>query len=271
MHPILIGSRGGFAITGYGFMLALSFMIGIYLATRRAKKAGINPNQIVDLTIWIIIAAIVGSRFLYVIYHLDEFKGRWLDMINPIQSTGEFGIAGLTMLGGVVLAIVVGLFYLRYKKMPVLGTCDIVIPSLALGIFITRIGCFLNGCCFGKETTLPWGVTFTNPHCAVAYELLNKPIHPTQLYSSFYGLVIFVALLLVEKHKKFDGFLFFLFLILYGLSRFLVDFVRYYDNYFGEFFGVNITINQVISLAMIVVGTTFLVINNSKLKKNIKK
>jgi len=171
------------------------------------------------------------------------------------------------MLGGVVLAIVVGFVYLRRKKMPFLRTSDTIIPSVALGIFLTRIGCFFNGCCHGIESNVPWAVTFSDPHCAVVYNMLNKPLHPAQLYSSFYGLFIFIVLLIVERYKKFDGMLFFLFLICYGLSRFLVDFVRYYDNYFGNFFGVDITVNQVISLGMVLVGMVFLVINYTKLKK----
>ncbi|MBN1352408.1 prolipoprotein diacylglyceryl transferase [candidate division KSB1 bacterium] len=269
MHPILIGSPDGFAIRSYGFMLALSFMIGIWLATRRAKKIGVDPNQIMDLSIWIIIAAIVGSRLLYVIYHLDEFKGRWTATFNPFQG-GQVGIGGLTMLGGVVLAIITAYFYMRRKKMSFLLTADVMIPSLALGIFLTRIGCFLNGCCYGLKTDLPWGVTFTNEYCAVANEFMNVPLHPTQLYAAFYGLLILGVVLFAEKYKKFDGMLFFIFLIFYGLSRFLVEFVRYQDNYFAIIGGVKITINQVISLLMIIAGAAFLVIKNNKIKKSKK-
>lgn len=269
MHPILIGSPSGFAIRSYGFMLALSFMLGIYLAARRARKAGIDPEHIMNLSIWIIVASIIGSRFLYVVYHLNEFKGHWLDTVNPFQN-GQIGIGGLTMLGGVVLAIVVAYIYMRNKKMPFLLTCDTLIPSFALGIFLTRIGCFLNGCCHGVETNVPWAVTFTNNYCAVAPHLLDKPLHPTQLYSSLYGFIIFFVTLLVDKHKKFDGMLFYLFLVLYGVSRFLVELVRYHDNYFCVLGGMEITINQIISLIMVLFGAIFLAINMNKMKKSKK-
>lgn len=267
MHPIIIGSETSrFAIHGYGLMLALSFMLGIWMATYRAKKQGIDPNLIMDLSIWIVVAAIVGSRFLYVIYHLEEFQGHWLDTINPFQSSGKIGIAGLTMLGGVVLAIIVSLGFMKIKKMSILKICDIMIPSLALGIFLTRIGCFLNGCCHGIETHLPWGVTFTDPYCAVDPSLLGTSLHPTQLYSSFYGLVIMLILLFIERFKKFDGLLFFVFFILYGISRFLVDMVRFYETS-AIVDGLGITINQTISLIMILIGVVFILYKYYKIKK----
>lgn len=267
MHPIIIGSESSrFALHGYGLMLALSFMLGILLGMRRARKVGVDPNSIMDLSVWIVIAAIIGSRFLYVIYHLDEFRGHWLDTISPFQSSGQIGIAGLSMLGGVVLAMVVAILYLKIKKLPILKTCDILVPSVALGLFLTRIGCFLNGCCHGIPSDLPWAVTFTNPYSACANELLHVPIHPTQLYSSLAGLTIFGILLLVERFKKFDGFLFFLFLVLYGIKRFFIDMVRYYESQV-MLGGLGITINQGISVVMFFTGVVLLGVYYFKLKK----
>ncbi|MBN2092549.1 prolipoprotein diacylglyceryl transferase [candidate division KSB1 bacterium] len=268
MHPIILGSESSrFAIHGYGLMLALSFLLGILLATYRAKKAGIAPEKIMDLSVWIVISAIVGSRFLYVIYHVEEFRGHWMDTINPFQSSGRIGIAGLTMLGGVVLAVIVSVIYFKVKKLPVLKTCDVMIPSVGLGIFLTRIGCFLNGCCHGLPTDLPWGVTFTNPYSACLPEYLNVPIHPTQIYSSIYGLLILGILLFVDRYKKRDGTLFFLFFILYGISRFSVDFVRYYEN--SAMVGnLGITVNQGISLLMFLTGVAGLVFLNFHKNKN---
>jgi len=188
---------GAFELRAYGLALAISFLLGILLAIKRGKKRGIDSNNIMDLAVLIVIGAIVGSRFLYVIAHLDEFKGRWLDTINPFQSTGQIGIAGLTMLGGVILALILSIIYLRVKKLPVLKFADAIMPSVALGIFITRIGCFLNGCCFGLPTTGPFGVIF--PPDSVAGSLYpHIHIHPTQLYSSLDGLLILVLLFMVE-------------------------------------------------------------------------
>jgi phosphatidylglycerol:prolipoprotein diacylglycerol transferase len=123
--------------------------VRIWLATRRAKNRGINPNDIMDLSVIILISSIVGSRLMYVVFHLDEFRGRWLDTINPFQSDGQIGLAGLTLLGGVLLAFISSYLFLRHRKLSFLKFADVVMPSVGLGIFLTRIGCFLNGCCFG--------------------------------------------------------------------------------------------------------------------------
>lgn len=266
MHSKLF-QIGPLEIHSYGLMLAISFLIGIYFSMYRAKKHSIDPNKIIDLSVVIVISAIFGARLLYVIFHLDEFKGHWLDTINPFQSSGQVGIAGLTMLGGFIAAVSFGLLYLKIKKLPVLKIADIVVPAIGLGSFITRIGCFLNGCCFGKPTNASWGMVF--PHDSPAgYCFPGQTIHPAQLYSSLYGLIIFGLVLLLERYKKFDGFLLYLFFILYGFSRFIVDFFRYYENSMiivrlGNF---SISVNQGISILMILLGGIFICINLMRIR-----
>lgn len=268
MHSKLF-QIGSLEIPSYGLALAISFLIGIYFSMYRAKKQAIDPNKIVDLSVIIVISAILGSRFLYVIFHLDEFRGHWLDTINPFQSTGQIGIAGLTMLGGFVAAVVFGLLYLKVKKLPILKIADVIIPAVGIGIFITRIGCYLNGCCWGLPTDSPLGVIFPQV-CPAGATNPGIFIHPTQLYSSLYGLVIFGTLIFVERFKKFDGFLLYVFFILYGISRFVVDFYRYYENsmVLVNLGNVSISVNQGISLLMIVLGISFIVINLIKANKN---
>ena len=254
MHQTIV-RIGAFELRAYGLALAISFLVGILLAIKRGKKRGVDAYIIMDLAVLIVIGAIVGSRFLYVIAHLDEFRGRWLDTVNPFQSTGQIGIAGLTMLGGVILALLLSIIYLRAKKLPVLKIADVLIPSVALGIFITRIGCYFNGCCFGLPCTGSLGVVF--PPDSVAGDVFpNTAIHPTQLYSSFYGLVILALLLLVEKNKRFDGFLLYAFLAFYGIARFIVDFFRYYESsmVLTTIGNHPISVNQGISFVFVVVG-----------------
>lgn len=267
MHPTLF-KIGPLEIHSYGLLLAVSFLLGILLASHRAKKQGVNPDSIMDLSIVIVISAILGARFLYVIAHLGEFRGHWLDVINPFQSNGQVGIAGLTMLGGFIAALVFGMLYLYLKKLPALKIADILVPSLGLGIFITRIGCFLNGCCYGIPTDMPWGMVFPT-ECAAGYHFTGIPIHPAQLYSSFYGLVILVSLLLLERIKKFDGFLLYWFLILYGFSRLTVDFFRYYEDSMVLFNIGNspISLNQGISFLMIIMGFLLIILNLKKIKR----
>ncbi|HEC32564.1 MAG TPA: prolipoprotein diacylglyceryl transferase [Deltaproteobacteria bacterium] len=259
MHPVLF-KIGWFEVHSYGLMLALSFLLGLLLVVRRAKAQKIPVNVVLDIATISVICGVIGSRFFYVIFHLDEFRGNWLDTINPIQSSGEIGIAGLTVIGGFLLALVTITFYLWRKNLPILKITDIFAPSVALGIFLTRIGCFLNGCCFGKPTDSPLGLVFPE-NSPAGFVFPNIRIHPTQLYSSFYGLVIFIVLLISEKKfKKFDGFTFFLLFILYGIARFTVDFFRYYENSMTlRLGGIAISVNQgVCILLMVGFGALFI-------------
>ncbi len=257
MHPILL-KLGRFEIYSYGVMLAISFLIGIYWAMARAEKRGVDKNNIMDLSILVVLSAVLGSRFLYVVTHIEEFKGRWLDTINPIQSTGDIGIAGLSMLGGVVFTLIAVVFFSYKKQIPILKLFDILAPTFALGIFITRIGCFLNGCCYGNPCELPWGMIFplTSPAGSMFQGVM---IHPTQIYASLYGLAILIILVALDHKNRFDGFLFSWFFILYGIARFSIDFVRYYEeSVMVNLMGWEITINQVISLLMSVAGILLL-------------
>ncbi len=267
MYPILF-SIGKLEIRAYGAMLALSFLIGIFWASKRAVKRGLNPNQVVDLSLLILLSAIIGSRILYVFTHLDEFKDHWTDTFNPFQSSGQIGIAGLTLLGGVLLSIVVIIIFCQWKKIPLLKLFDVIAPIFGLGVFITRIGCFLNGCCYGKPCDLPWGVKFPF-NSAAGYHFYETAIHPTQLYSSLYGLLMVVVIVLVEKKKHFDGFITGLAFIFYGICRFLVDFVRYYEETDMVPLGfTEITINQLISGGMILFGMVLLIILKRKNPKS---
>jgi len=268
VHPNLF-KIGPLEIHSYGLMLAISFLLGILLAMYRAKRQNIEPDRIMDISVVIVISAILGSRFLYVIFHLEEFRGHWLDMINPFQSSGQIGIAGLTMLGGLLAALLFSLLYMKWKKLPILKITDILAPSMGLGIFLTRIGCFLNGCCYGTPTQSACGIIFPSSGAA-GYHFTNVPIHPAQLYAAFYGLVILLALLFIERWKKFDGFLLYCFLGLYGLSRLIVDFYRYYEESMVIFRlgNLSISLNQGISIFMFLAGSLLIIYNLRKLKSD---
>jgi len=270
MYPNLL-KIGRFEIHSYGVLLAVSFLLGIYWAMHRARKRGIDKNSVVDLSLIIVFCALIGSRLMYVVTHVQEFKGKWLDTINPFPSTGGVGIAGLTMLGGVVLALVAIVLFCWRKKVPILKLCDVMAPSFALGIFITRIGCFLNGCCYGKPCELPWGVTFPQ-NSPAAFLQHNSHLHPTQLYSSLYGLIILVTLILLDKKERFDGFILSFFFMLYGFFRFIVDYVRYYETTVQfQIFGASFTYNQLISFSMFLFGLVLMILlsrRESGLRKN---
>lgn len=229
MYPILF-QVGPLAIRGYGVMLALSFLAGVYLALWRAKQRGLDAARLLNLCLLIVVSSIIGARVLYVIPHWEEFAGHPLDIISPFQSSGDIGLTGLTMYGGVIAAIAASLWSLKRHRLPVWRTTDVFTPSIALGIGITRLGCFLNGCCFGLPSTLPWSVMF--PEYSAAGSLFPQtPLHPTQLYSSLYGLALFGVLLAVDRRHQHheDGFLLALFLMLEPAAHFIVDFFRYYE------------------------------------------
>jgi len=265
MHPVLF-KLGPLEIRAYGLMLAIAFLLGIWLSVQRAKKKNVDPNQIMDVSVLIIISAIVGSRLLYVLFHLEEFRGHWLDTINPLQSNGQIGIAGLTMLGGVILSFITVLIYLRVKKLPFLVFADIILPLFALGEAITRLGCYLNGCCFGLPCE-HGGFCVTFPPDSPAGAMFGAvPLYPTQLYQSFYGLLMFGLKLLADKKFRYTGFQLHLFFILYGIGRFTIDFFRYYEEsmIIGSIAGKAISLNQGISLVFILLGIGLILWNHRK-------
>jgi len=271
VHPVLF-RIGALEIRSYGLLLALSFLFGIYFSVHRAKKRNVDPNHIMDLSVVLIISAIVGSRLLYVLFHLDEFKGHWLDTFSPFQSNGQIGLAGLTVLGGIILGFISAFIFLRIRKLSFFEIADIMIPAVGLGIFLTRIGCYLNGCCYGLpcEGNGHFCVTFPVDSPAGSH-FAGIPLVPAQLYSSLYGLIIFVTLLTAEKWKKFDGFLLALFFILYGISRYVIDMYRYYEDSMIIFaFGhQGMSLNQGISIVFVLVGIIFLIFGYKKISKEI--
>lgn len=257
MHPILI-ELGKLKIYSYGFMLALSFFFGIILAGYRARRKGVAPELIYDLSIIIVISAIVGSRGLYILTHLNHYDGI-IDIIALWQG-------GATYYGGMILAVVGSAVYLRIKKTSFLKVADICSPSIALGVILTRIGCFLSGCCFGNPTSCPTGMVFPD-EAPAGFTFPGVSVHPTQLYSSAYGLIIFALLLFIDRKEHPDGYLFGFLCIFYGISRFLVDFVRYYEE--SAIVAGGLTDNQLISIGLLLLGV-FLIGYSSVREKRLK-
>lgn len=254
MHPVLI-NIGFFKIYSFGFMLALSFLVGIYISARRARKFGVNPQYVLDLAVYLIIAGVVGSRLLYVAFHLDEYDSL-LDIFALWQG-------GATLYGGFLLAIFASYFFAKKKDTDFFLLADILSPALALGIMLTRVGCFLSGCCFGSQTSLPWGVVFPSNSPAGAYARTlaatggeSVHLHPAQLYASAYGLIIFLVLILSERRLVKRGATFGALLAFYGVFRFTLDFFRYYEENMRVLMGL--TLNQVLSVGLVAVGLYFL-------------
>ena len=254
MYPIIF-EMGPIAIRGYGVMLALSFLAGIYLALYRSKQRGLKHNHMVNLCLVTIVFSILGARIMYVIPHWDEFAGHPLDIISPFQSSGSIGLTGLTMYGGFIGAIVASLLYLRRNRLPIWKATDAFAPSIALGIGLTRIGCFLNGCCFGVPTNMPWAVQFPI-HSAAGAFYPDALLHPAQLYSSILGFGLFGLLMALDRRERFDGYLFAMLLIFEPITRFIVDFFRYYESSMtlANLDGVPLSVNQGVSIVLCGLG-----------------
>lgn len=258
MHPEIF-RIGPTPVYSYGLMLVISFALGILIAQRRAKARGIRAEAILDVTTVILLSSIIGSRFLYVVFHVEEFRGHWIDTINVFK-----GLAGLSMYGGIVLAVVLSVLYMRRKRLPVWQISDAIAPSIALGLGITRIGCLLNGCCFGQPTDLPWGITFP-PGCVAWSVVGGAHIHPTQLYESIAGFLIFAIALLIDRRRLGQGSVLCVVLGLYGVVRFFVDFVRFQEpNNYATLMGLNPTSSQLFSLSFVAIAIVGLFVFNRR-------
>lgn len=364
MRPELFALPLGFKtlpIYAYGFMVMLGFVAAIFLAARRARSLGVNPNHVVDLGLWTMISGIGGARLLYIVqfrqdfdWTLFHFFGQGLkgwptlvgaglgvglfaimrrgtstgEAVSTLKGTPEkgrkkkkssefapkssptphrkarplwhgalfvlvgafvghiagnfgqidFGIfridrGGLVFYGGLIGAAVVSGLYLWGRGANVWAVADCVGPSLALGLAFGRIGCFLNGCCWGEKCELPWAVRFPasyegtrvipNPvfgshvdHGWVEPGAASSlPVHPTQLYASAGAMIIFLLLTAYFRRRRGDGEVFSLFCLFYGIDRFLIETFRA-DN---EALFAGMTLSQNISVLVFVVGILFFV------------
>ena len=258
MYPILF-QIGSFKIHTYGVFIALGFLTGIILALREAKRVGEEPENILDLTFYLIIAAIVGSRLLYIILNYRYY------IENPVEMV-KIWSGGLVFYGGFVLALIVGIWYIRKSHLPLWKTVDVIAPSIAIGQAIGRLGCFSAGCCYGKETTFPWAVTFSNPESLAR---LGIPIHPTQLYSSLDALFIFLILTVVKRFKKFDGLLIWLYVLLYSITRSIIEIFRGDDR--GFMFEGTLSISQFIGIILGITSVFMLIYLWRENKRLLKK
>jgi len=242
MHPVLI-EIGRFKIYSYGLMLAVSFWIGILWAARRAPKRGLSAEVIYDLSIILILASVIGSRVLYIVAHRSDYHGI-LDMIALWQG-------GATFYGGFFLSLIGAAWYLRRRRVSFLRVADVCSPSIALGLGLTRIGCYLSGCCFGRPTSSGRGVVFP-PHSPAGYMCPGVPLEPTQLYSALLGVLVAAFLVLVERRMRATGRTFALFCICYGVARYLEDTLRYYEP--SSRIGAHLAVSQAMSMGLLAAG-----------------
>jgi phosphatidylglycerol:prolipoprotein diacylglycerol transferase len=245
VRPILI-QIGELGIPSYGIMLALSFLIAILLVKRAAKHFSISPVIIENLAFYLMLGVIIGGRLLYVVFHWPQYEHDLLGIIRVWEG-------GMMFFGGFLGGVVASLLYLRKEKLSVLLFGDIVVPAIALGEFFTRIGCFLNGCCFGTPSSLPWAMTFPGNCVAGGSPVGDYALHPTQIYTALFSVALFFFLnkRLYNKHKT--GEILSMYLVFSGIFRFSIDFIRYYEN------AANFWVNQIIAIAIVLTGVIIFV------------
>src|SRR3989441_7707178 len=220
MYPRLF-ELGPITVYPYGVLLAAAYLVGLQLARARAKARGLDANRVLDLGIYIIISALIGAKLLLLITDWRTFTANPRELLTLARSGGVF-------YGGLILAVAVALWYIRRIGLPLWTTCDVFAPGIALGHVVGRFGCFFAGCCYGKPTTLPWGITFKDPFAASNVGTpLGVPLHPTQLYEAGAELLILVFLLTTErKGRPFPGRTFWLYMLLYAVSRYFIEIFR---------------------------------------------
>lgn len=233
----------------YGFVLAAGFLLALRLAAARGKKAGIETQLVLDLGLYILISALLGAKLLLLIVDWQHYRHAPLSLL---RSGGVF-------YGGLVAAVAISLWFFRKHRLPAWQMTDIMAPAVAFGHAVGRLGCFSAGCCYGKPTPLPWGVTFTNEYARqVSGVPLGISLHPTQLYEATAELLIFLALLLLSGRKRFDGQIFWTYVALYAVVRFIIEFFR--GDQRGFVFDGALSTSQFIGILMLATSMTALIL-----------
>lgn len=239
MYPILL-DIGIIKLHTYGLFLALGFMAAVWFSKRNAHFYNTSEQVISDLFFAILLSAIVGARFLYVLINFGDFRH------NPMEIFKIWN-GGLVFFGGFIAAVGACLIVLRLKKLPIAKTADIIAPGIALGHSIGRFGCLFAGCCYGRECDLPFAIKFTNP---AGLAPLNVYLHPTQLYMVLSNFCLFLILMWLQKRKKFHGMVFLSYVMLYSAFRSGIEFFRgdFRGDFFFEFLSLSQGIGLVVSL-----------------------
>jgi phosphatidylglycerol:prolipoprotein diacylglycerol transferase len=253
---------GNFHLPAYGLMVVIGYFTAVHFTSKIAQRKGIDSIYIQTLSIWIIIGLVIGARLWFVFEYWYYFKENFIEIFKLWEG-------GMVFYGGFVGGLIFGLLYLRIKRLYIPDVLDSVAPGLAIGIAIGRIGCFLNGCCFGKVTLSAIGIRFPQRYFPPVYwshlkrglikgdSLWSLPVIPTQLIASASLLVIFIILWRIRNKNPFPGFHFSLFLGLYGIQRFIIDFFRYYE---GSALVLKVlTLSQAFSILLMMLSIIFII------------
>jgi len=242
----------------YGFLVAVAFLVGLWVATRLAREAKLNSDTVVNLGIYCALSAIAGAKVMMLLVDIPYYVAHPGEIFSfsTLQAGGVF-------YGGLLGALAVAAWYMRRTHLPALVTADVFAPAIALGHGIGRLGCFSAGCCWGVESHLPWSVTFRNP---VANQLvgvpLGVPLHPTQLYEAFAEFLIFGVLYWRFHKPHAAGSIISTYLMLYSTARFIVEFFRFHEQ--GNLWGGPLDTSQWLSIALFLLGASYFVVTHRR-------
>jgi phosphatidylglycerol:prolipoprotein diacylglycerol transferase len=239
MHPVLF-RIGSLEIHTYGVLVACGFIAGISVAVHNAKRERIDPERLNELALWLIAAGMIGGKLFHIMFFWHDFIEGWR----------EAGIAslrqGFVFYGGFICATAATVFYARAKHLPFTNLADACAPGVALGHAFGRLGCFFEGCCYGKFCNAPWAVHFPTPHPTT-----GAAVHPTELYEAVGNVVIFAGLMLFYPRKMRAGQIAWTYVLSYGTLRFVVEFFRGdYSVHYARVF----TIGHIIAALMVMVA-----------------
>ncbi len=251
MYPKLF-QYGDFFLPTYGVLVALAFLAGLWATLRLARRTGVNSEVVTNLVVYSALSGMLGAKLLMIAFDWDHYSANPGDIFSfaTLQAAGVYQ-------GGLVLAILTAFVYLRHHKMAWLPTFDMFAPGVALGHAIGRLGCFAAGCCWGKETDLPWAITFRNPDAnALTGVPLRVALQPSQLYEFASELILFGFLWwrFGKPHKP--GTIIGLYLVISSIMRFLIEFTRFHEQALP--FGMPFSITQWIAMGLALVGAYLL-------------
>ncbi len=244
---------GSFPINTYGVFLALAFLGAIMITVRLGARDGLPKERIYDLCLWMLLASLVGSKIL-MFFTEPEYRD------NPkLLLSLDFLRSGGVFYGGLLGAVIAGFFLMKRYKLPWWRTADACAPGIALGNVLGRLGCFSAGCCWGKPTTKPWGVQFTE----LGHEITGVPtsvhLHPTQLYEAGAMLIVFLFLFWLHGRRRFTGQVILAYAAIYASTRFVIEFFR--DDPRGDILGLtSLTGLSTSQMIGIIVGVVSLIV-----------
>jgi phosphatidylglycerol:prolipoprotein diacylglycerol transferase len=265
--PPLVGAKlpvTSVPVYGYGFMLFIGFTIGGWAAARRARSVGLDGELMWDLALWVFLSGIVGARLFYIVQKRDQVFAGVREPAEFFKRVINLPDGGLVFYGGLILGIAAFFFFCRRRKLNPLLLADLVVPSVFIGLGFGRIGCLLNGCCYGDRCTLPWAIRF--PNGSVPFQALldrgfvdeaaafSLPLHPSQIYSSLNAFLLAILTATYFKYRHRDGAVLAVAWLAYPVTRFVIEYLR--GDELGQF-STSLTISQLVSLGMFLSGAVY--------------